>query len=233
MSTYFEYYEKELYPIQDGVLKCVAECGTEFFLTGGTALNRGFFNRRYSDDLDFFMSAGDSFSDCVESILAGLEVNGFHIDDSSDSLRTVAFCTFYVRETDGGEKTLKLDFVNDVAAHFGGVLPTRLFPRTDSPRNILSNKITALFRFEAKDVADIHTICSNLGFSWPEIIDEARQKELGLEPPLAAEILAGIPREDFLSIRWIERPSWDSFRRDLDRIAEDIVRGDGNSLAPS
>ncbi len=50
MSSFSEYYEKILYPLQDGVLKCVAGSGTEFFLTGGTALNRGFHNKRYSDD---------------------------------------------------------------------------------------------------------------------------------------------------------------------------------------
>jgi len=27
--------------------------GTDFFLTGGTALSRGYYHHRYSDDLDF------------------------------------------------------------------------------------------------------------------------------------------------------------------------------------
>jgi hypothetical protein len=46
MSSFSDYYEKRLYPLQDGVLKCVAGCGTEFFLTGGTALNRGFHKKK-------------------------------------------------------------------------------------------------------------------------------------------------------------------------------------------
>jgi hypothetical protein len=33
-----EYYEKNLYPLQDGVLNIISQSGTVFFLTGGTAL---------------------------------------------------------------------------------------------------------------------------------------------------------------------------------------------------
>jgi hypothetical protein len=207
----------------------VSECSTEFFLTGGTAINRGFYNRRYSDDLDFFLSGDKSFAKQMESVLSGLEKSGFMIDNSANALRTSDFCTFKVIEKGNSEVGLKLDFVNDVAVHFDGFVSTHVFPKTDSPRNMLSNKITALFRFEAKDVADIHTLCANLEFSWQEIIEEARQKEAGMEAPIAAEILTGIPEDDFRSIKWIEQPSWDVFRRDLGRIAEDLIRGGSNS----
>ena len=48
MSSFSDYYEKKLYPLQDGVLRCVEECKTDFFLTGGTALSRGYYNHRLS-----------------------------------------------------------------------------------------------------------------------------------------------------------------------------------------
>lgn len=229
MNSRSEYYEARLYPLQDGILRFVSECNTEFFLTGGTAINRGFFRQRYSDDLDFFLSGATTFVEQTESILRGLEGAGFDIDDSSGALKTSDFCTIVVFDRSHPDIRLKLDFVNDIVVHFGGFVSTSVFPKTDSLRNMLSNKVTALFRFEAKDVADIHTICSNLAFSWPEIIDEARQKESGVEAPLMAEILTGIPKEDFMSIRWTVQPTWDDFRRDLDRIAEDIIRGRNNS----
>lgn len=53
------------------------------------------------------------------------------------------------------ENGLKVDFVNDIDTHFGDVVETPIYYRTDSVRNILSNKYTALYRVEAKDVADI------------------------------------------------------------------------------
>lgn len=229
MNSHSEYYEEKLYPLQDGVLRCVSGCNTEFFLTGGTAINRGFYNRRYSDDLDFFLSASDSFETQTETIISGLKGAGFDIDTSTDALLTSDFHTIVVFDRMHPDVRLKLDFVNDIAIHFGGFANTAVYPKTDSTRNMLSNKLTALFRFEAKDVADIHTLCSNLKFSWQEIIEEARQKEAGVEAPLAAEILTGIPEDEFKAIRWRVQPSWDDFRRDLERIAEDIIRGRNNS----
>jgi hypothetical protein len=88
----------------------------------------------------------------------------------------------------------------------------------------------ALFRFEAKDVADIRTICRNHAFSWETILDEARQKEEGMEAPLPAEILLGIPEPEFYSVRWNTVPSWQAFQADLSVIASDLPRGIDNSL---
>lgn len=61
-------------------------------------------------------------------------------------------------------------------------------------------------------------------------MEEARQKEEGFEAPVAAEILTGIPKDEFLSIRWVEPPIWATFQKDLMQIAADLVRGDTNSL---
>ena len=47
-----KYYEN-LYKLQDEILKVFFENSNEFYLTGGTCLNRFYINKRYSDDLDF------------------------------------------------------------------------------------------------------------------------------------------------------------------------------------
>jgi len=79
---------------------------------------------------------------------------------------------------------LKIDIINDVAKHFGELEYEDVLGRIDSWRNILSNKITALFRPEPKDVADILFISLNKSFNWKEIINEAKTKEVGVEPLL-------------------------------------------------
>ena len=56
-SRYFD----ELYPFQDQVLKLVDSAGTAFYLTGGTALSRGYLHHRLSDDLDFFVNDEERF----------------------------------------------------------------------------------------------------------------------------------------------------------------------------
>lgn len=53
---------------------------------------------------------------------------------------------------------LKVDIVNDVAPHFSEFEVHKVLGKIDSWRNILSNKITALFRSEPKDIADLLTI---------------------------------------------------------------------------
>lgn len=51
-----EKYATRLYPLQDEVLKIVNDQKTGFYLTGGTALSRGYLHHRLSDDLDFFVN---------------------------------------------------------------------------------------------------------------------------------------------------------------------------------
>ena len=70
--------------------------------------------------------------------------------------------------------------MNDVAAHFGEIVKTNVFHRTDSICNMLSNKLTALFHFAAKDVADIREIALQESVDWVQAIQDARQKEAAL-----------------------------------------------------
>jgi hypothetical protein len=121
--------------------------------------------------------------------------------------------------------------VNDVAAHFGGFLKTPLFDKTDSLRNILSNKLSALFRFEAKDLADIREIALHEKFNWQEIGDEASQKEAGLDLPLFAETLVTVRKQDYESILWIKQVPWEQFHADMEKIASDMLHCTNNTLA--
>jgi hypothetical protein len=230
MSSYSEYYETKLYPLQDGVLRCAERCNADFFLTGGTALSRGYYGHRYSDDLDFFVCSDPRYGEKLETMLLALKKSAFRWEESDGFLRTSDYSTFIVSHEERPDITLRLDFVNDSAPRFGDVERRPFFARTDSLRNILSNKITALFRYEAKDIADIREICTNLRFPWSEIIAEARMKEIGVEAPIAAEILLGIPEADFRTVRWRTIPSWEDFQSDLKVIASDILRGNENTL---
>jgi len=54
-----EYYDKLLYPLQDKVIPAFQD--SPFYLTDGTALSRGYYNHRYSDDLDYFVNDHPDF----------------------------------------------------------------------------------------------------------------------------------------------------------------------------
>ncbi len=116
MSSFSDYYEKKLYPLQDGVLRCVEECKTDFFLTGDTALSRGYYHHRYSDDLAFFLCADENFSGSVDAILSRLAEWDFHWDENKDFIKSGDFQTMVVTADAYPGISLKLDFVNEMAS---------------------------------------------------------------------------------------------------------------------
>jgi predicted nucleotidyltransferase component of viral defense system len=224
MILHSQYYEESLYPLQNGVLKAINQSGTDFFLTGGTALSRVYYHHRYSDDLDFFVNSASDYDEQLDEILDGLRQEGFFWSEEADFTRNKNFVTLRVGwEKD--ETALKLDFVNDLVPHFGDLIKTELFDRVDPIRNILSNKLTALFRFAGKDVADIREIALHESIVWTEIIQEAREKEMGIEIPIVSEILQGMPQQEFEIINWIKKPEWQDFRNDIDNIITAMMSG--------
>ena len=216
-----QYYEKSLYPLQDGVMSILSQSGTDFFLTGGTALSRAYYHHRYSEDLDFFIDKSQTFDEQLDKVLAMLNENGFVWNVNEEFTRAENFTTIKVRKD--SSVTLKLDFVNDLVPHFGEINTTDLFYRTDSIQNILSNKLSAIFRFAAKDIADIREIALHENVNWPEAIHDARQKEAGLELIYITEILTGMPKSEFETIAWVKKPEWDEFRKDIEEIVFNML----------
>jgi len=218
------YYEENLYPLQDGVMNILKHSGTDFFLTGGTALSRAYYNHRYSDDLDFFVNQSLAYDDQLDKVLALLQENGYIWDTNNEYTRAKNFTTLKVRKD--SDTLLKLDFVNDLVPHYGKIIETDLFYRTDSIRNMLSNKLSAIFRYAAKDIADIREIALHETVDWPNVINEARNKEAGLELVYISEILTSMPESEFETITWTKKPSWRKFSNDIDRIVYEMMSGE-------
>lgn len=78
-----DYYQKNLYPLQDKVLQIVGAVDNNFYLTGGTALSRAYLHHRFSDDLDFFVNADETFKDQVEQIYSALMASGLSLETGS------------------------------------------------------------------------------------------------------------------------------------------------------
>jgi predicted nucleotidyltransferase component of viral defense system len=211
------------------VLGIIGQCETRFYLTGGTALSRGYYQHRYSDDLDFFVNYDADYAEQVELILSVLHKSGF-VQDKNSHFRKYDNFTSVAIVNEKFHASLKIDFINDIAAHYGEIISTDLFWRLDSIRNILSNKITALFRMEAKDIADIREIALHNSFNWKELALEASEKEGGLEIPILVQYLQGTPPQKFHDINWIRKPDWERYKKDIGIIAGEILTGSDNSL---
>jgi len=140
---------KELYKLQDKILQIVFKTEREFYLTGGTCLSRFYFEKRYSDDLDFFTDNSSRFNFAVKNIIYQLK-SEFLVTkeiDSKDFIRLKV------------DNILQLDFVNEKVSRVKDVVITNENFIIDNLDNILSNKLTAVInRDNPKDVFDIYLI---------------------------------------------------------------------------
>ena len=226
-----EFYETKLYPMQDKILNAIDKLSLPFYLTGGTALSRGYLNHRYSDDLDFFVNDDPNFPLCAKKALDAIANAGFSIN-KENIISSPNFLRILVQSSD--KTKLKIDFVNDLP-YRNGIPCTRenLLGKIDSLENILTNKLSALIgRNEIKDSVDIWAICHFSAFSWSDVIEKALHKEAMVESGLLSLMLSNASQKDFENISWIKKPSWEDFLRELETISSDILSGNANSLAP-
>ena len=217
------YYLDKLYPFQDEVLKLVEGLELNFYLTGGTALGRCYLKHRYSDDLDFFVNDDGHFKkEC--SIAINFLRNRWECEIAATSEK---FARIFVKK----EKiTLKIDFVNDIPSHFGDIHPFALFHRVDSWRNILSNKMCALSRLEVKDIIDVLFIARTYNFDWESIMNEAKEKDLWVDPIEICRIIDQFPMNSFNPIKWIKPVNNEDLLGQIKILHKDIFNGRENSL---
>ena len=220
-----KYYEEILYPLQDKVLKALNDLDTGFYLTGGTALSRVYLYHRYSDDLDFFVNEAKNFMYEVKKNIDVLRA--VFQEEIELALITDTFVRIFINDPDA---TLKIEFVNDVSYRHGEFAETVLFKRTDTPGNILSNKIGALSRREAKDLVDIIGIARKYSFNWKEVIAEAKMKDMWVDESEVMLILKEFPISKLEEVKWIESYNPEIFKQNLNIILNDLFTGRDNSL---
>ena len=127
---------------------------------------------------------------------------------------------------------LKIDFINDVPFHFGNFERFDFFGKVDNWRNILSNKLCALSRMEPKDYADILFIAQKYSFNWEDLIQEARKKDLWVEPVKISKMIKEFPAKLLNPIKWIIPPDLKLAASSFSIISEDILKGFNNSIVP-
>lgn len=206
-------------------MKMVQDQEVDFYLTGGTALSRCYLNHRYSDDLDFFVNEAPDFKKQTERVVSAIRKAGMQIElgTASESFLRITILK--------DEVSLKIDFVNDVIYHYGDFEAAHFFNKIDSWRNILSNKLCAVSRLEPKDIADLLFIAKKFAFEWPDIMEEAKNKDLWVEPLNVSRIIKEFPVDLFDSVKWITPVAQKKLSKELHQMHDDIFYGHSNSLA--
>lgn len=220
-----EYYEQKLYPLQNKVLQVVKSCDTNFYLTGGTALSRVFFQHRYSDDLDFFVNADEKFKYYVDKVERAFSVN--FLENFWINVKDEGFVRMSIR---ANEVILKVDFVNDVPFRVGEPLLVNNFGKVDNLLNILSNKITALPRQEPKDIADIIEIATNCKFNWREVISYAKKKDSWVDEADVIAIIASFDISSLQEVKWIKPFHIGKLKEKLEVLLDNLLFGSDNQL---
>ena len=208
----------ELYKLQDKVLKAISNIDNDFYLIGGTALHRFYFNARYSNDLDLFVSSGYNFKEDIDEIIWFLSENDFRIEEK---VKTRDFYRFVVNEI------LQLDFVNDRVFRYG---KSELIDgvRVDNKFNILTNKIGAIIgRDEEKDLFDIMCFAFFEDFNWGEMLGIANNKAV-VEKDILIYRIASFP------LQWLERikklKNIEITKEHIEMLCEDVLNERDNSL---
>lgn len=126
--------------------------------------------------------------------------------------------------------SVKLDFVNDVGFHAGDFFQNEYYHKIDNEKNILSNKLTALQRNAAKDVADILYISLERQFNWMNIIEDAKKKDTWINEIDIATLLNDFPEESLADVKWVNQQDYQFLKKCLKIIAKDILMAADNSL---
>ena len=213
------FYFEKFYRVQDHVLHLINALTTDFYLTGGTALSRGYLHHRFSDDLDLFVNDDDQFGIWAKEVIEALQAD---VNQSVKVLRQEErFARLMVTV---GDLPLRIEMVNDVPAHIGEIITHNVLGRLDSAENILANKVTAAIdRNEPKDLADIWGLCCKMSLPLKPAIHDASSKAAGIFPADLARVLCTAKAEDWQVVQWIDPPPVDQFLDELRRLGESLI----------
>lgn len=212
-----EYYNNILYPLQDKAIQTFKD--SPFYLTGGTTLSRGYYNHRYSDDLDYFVNYYSEFQRIAEVQVKRLHKVFSNVD--------VDYKGEYFYRLFVGQERLKIEMVNDVPSHIGEKVVHPTLGLIDSKENILANKLTALIdRSLPKDIVDVYFLMKN-GLSLKQALLDAHSKAAGISPLFVAKILAEFDYSIVDSeIKWVKPIKSDVIKEYLCDLSRKIVKGE-------
>lgn len=196
-----------LTPYQIEILKLffATDFAKTFFLTGGTALSAFYLAHRDSKDLDLFsIEPFDSQQLDLTIVDIAQKLNC----EVVTKVKSTTYNEIYL-ENKQDNWTQRIDVVKEQPKRFGEIEVVEGV-QVDTLENIGSNKICAIFgRLEIKDYIDLYTIITKTNFTFDQLFELAKQKDLGLNEFTFASTIADVGQIEL----------WPKILIDLDKSA--------------
>ena len=156
------------------------------FLTGGAALAGFYLGHRTTEDLDLFGPPGIDLAQAARTLGEAAVECGAALSAQQTS---PDFRRFHARR---GDELCIVDLVVDRAPMIEGQKVAFGVVRVDTLREITANKVcTILARSEIKDLVDL-TALLKAGQPLEQALEDARQKDAGVDPATLAWLLSEI-----------------------------------------
>lgn len=167
-----------------------------FYLTGGTALAAFYLHHRYSVDLDFFTADPTALSQVSSAMIAVAKQIGAEVTFTR-TLGTFLEC--FLRRQDN--ERVEMDFAQDTPYRLAPVEQNAVYNiQVDNLTDVAANKLSALFdRAEPKDFVDVYFLCQE-AFSFMELLNQARNKHVGIDDYWLAVALRRVTQVEFLPL---------------------------------
>jgi hypothetical protein len=182
----------QLTDLQKRFLHAFAALTDRFFLTGGAVLAGWILGHRRTDDLDLFTTDDGAMADAdrlVRAVAAGIDATVEAVHSSVD------FKRYVIR---AGTEAIMVDLVRDRAPQLYRKI-VRDGLRTDSPEEIVANKICAFVeRSEVRDLIDLYFL-EQAGYGIESFLDAAATKDGGVTPAVFAWLLNSLHIPDTLA----------------------------------
>lgn len=164
--------------------------GSEFYLSGGTALAEFYLQHRYSDDLDLFTRNAARIADARPHVLRALEKSNLQVRERREGEQMLQ----YLVEGDPRphHPLRKIDVLLDTEPIFAEP-EFRGAVKVDGLLSIAVNKVATVFsRGEPKDCVDLYFILQQKPFELEALLPLAAQKDPGFDELRFAVALAGV-----------------------------------------
>jgi len=212
----------KLSPLQERVLRKLADVEPPWTLTGGAAL-AGFHTRhRETRDLDLFFRPQASLGSVIASIRERLERDGLDVA----VLRTSP--TFSQLEVRDDSESVVVDLVADPTPIAEPPLATQISGTTilvDTPHQLLVNKLCALLsRSELRDLVDVRELLDR-GGDLRRALEDCPKQDAGFSPLTFGWSMRGLRIDRLATALGWPRQDIEALERFRDELVELVVEG--------